>query len=509
MKYFLKYKTNIILLKSNEKIKNKNISLKIYDKLYKDSILRKKIRDKLINKYLIIEEEKYPFNPKINPGNIYCYINNVPYLYYDNFDKIILFSERKFRPSSFNKNYIIYDKIDDLSSNNYNNYIKKSANRRKPKNYSSSSLPCYNFDLNNLYNEFFNNNRYTPINKKNKKYKNNNKSSTTYKKDINLFGNLFPYEYKINSNKKKIVNNHKNKLNKTSYKPYPGMLMEKFINSKNKYNIPYNDIKNDEYYNYFNKKIKKKSKNKKIKKNNSQEIIIPKLNDKYLKEKIFSINDIHIKDDDLNPNNKNNNSSLYNEYLISPIKNKNNKNNSKSIEKKEHLFSFGTDYIDNNISLNNNIIDKKYINNNSPIKNNRKSNRYINNNNKSKTNNNNSIRSNHLSTNYSGNNSIYNLNNNINDNMNKQNRGSNEKINISQFEVQSSNEYFILNDKNEDLKKNDYNGQTTIQTLNDSKLLKLAENIIPEDDSLDSFRKKSLLYNKRHFRVYSPKKYKK
>ena len=51
--------------------------------------------------------------------------------------------------------------------------------------------------------------------------------------------------------------------------------------------------------------------------------------------------------------------------------------------------------------------------------------------------------------------------------------------------------------------------KTTIQTLNDSKLLKLAENIIPEDDSLDSFRKKSLLYNKRHFRVYSPKKYKK
>ena len=115
------------------------------------------------------------------------------------------------------------------------------------------------------------------------------------------------------------------------------------------------------------------------------------------------------------------------------------------------------------------------------------------NDNKSKTNSN-TIKTNRMSTNYSGSNSIYNLNKYC-----ESNRPKNGREKVNQFEVQSMHEYNIINHRDEDVKNGNYNVQTTLQTLTDSKILELASKYVSqEDDSLDSYRKKCLVYNKKH-----------
>jgi hypothetical protein len=207
----------------------------------------------------------------------------------------------------------------------------------------------------------------------------------------------------------------------------------------------------------------------------------------------------------INPICNNSNISSYNISSISTNKKEENKK-MKSPVKKEHLFSFGTDlfYIDNksdkNMNPSNSVINKSILvgnpfksNNNMVIKNDRKKNLIERNDNKSKTN---SItaKTNRISTNYSGSNSNYNLNKYY-----ESNRPKNGREKINQFEVQTMQEYNIINHKIEDIKNVNYNVQTTLQTLTDSKILELASKYVSqEDDSLDSYRKECLLYNKKN-----------
>jgi hypothetical protein len=202
----------------------------------------------------------------------------------------------------------------------------------------------------------------------------------------------------------------------------------------------------------------------------------------------------------------NSNISSYNISSISTNKKEENENKiMKSPRKKEHLFSFGTDlfYIDNKnnkkMKPSNSVINKDLLignpfkRNNMVIKNDRKKNIINRNDNKSKTNSN-TIKTNRMSTNYSGSNSIYNLNKYC-----ESNRPKNGREKVNQFEVQSMHEYNIINHRDEDVKNGNYNVQTTLQTLTDSKILELASKYVSqEDDSLDSYRKKCLVYNKKH-----------
>ena len=185
-------------------------------------------------------------------------------------------------------------------------------------------------------------------------------------------------------------------------------------------------------------------------------------------------------------------------------KEKNSKINSP--DKKEHLFSFGSDLFSienkNNHSktiINKSLIEKLQKKDYSSFINERRNN----NNNKIINRNNNKMKpisssirtksnlnSNHISTNFTGNNSLYNINN-----YNPKN--GNEKINNNKYEIESTNQYYIINEKNEDLKNNGLNFETTIQTLSDSKIFDLAKEYISEDDSLESYRKKNIISNRK------------
>jgi hypothetical protein len=91
------------------------------------------------------------------------------------------------------------------------------------------------------------------------------------------------------------------------------------------------------------------------------------------------------------------------------------------------------------------------------------------------------------STKSSGTNTISCYNNYmLNGNKEKEKNGIEKKNN---FEIQSINEYSIINDS-DNLANENLNIQTTLQTLNDSKILDLANNYISEDDSLERYKRK-------------------
>ncbi len=97
-----------------------------------------------------------------------------------------------------------------------------------------------------------------------------------------------------------------------------------------------------------------------------------------------------------------------------------------------------------------------------------------------------------MSTNYSGSNSVYNFNNLKNG----------EKININKLlEVQSTNQYYIINDKNknDELKNEGLVFQTTIQTLSDSKIFDLAKEYMSEDDSLENYKVKNNINSQKQY----------
>ena len=577
LKYFLKYKTNSIIIKKKKKKKNKkrNNSLKernVHDRLFDDSIIRQEMLNNLLNKYLIDEEEKYTFYPKINSKDSNYYYK-YPYLY-EGADRKLL-TERKMRPKTFNIKYLFNNNnnYDDFTSSYINKYIGNLKTRKNNGFNSTSSLSCshnINFsDLNTLYNTNFNQSyKYIPIcqNTKRSKKRNSIPISTKYKNK--LYNSMF--RDKDNIIKKGNIYN----LNRTSSSSlYPKTY---FGNNNSLYNTSYNNNNNksnnrSDFYNNLNTKAKKNSKNKKIEINKIKGFIAPDKNnkkffDKNIIDKNYNINNfpsnekLKLFSDNSNSNNNNNNcrssnsfnrnsnSSLYNissigcsmkednHNIIDEQNKKFNKNNNKSKsksknlispEKKEHLFSFGSDlfFIDNNNPNHVNVINKSLIEkmqkkaNNTEykndrkknmynyIKNNRNNNRNNNNNNKARTQNNvNTISgNNHISTNFSGSYSIHNNNNNNNNSSiicNKNEKEKNNNMNnMNKLEMQSTNDYCIINDRSDridDFKFEGLNFQTSIQTLSDSKILDLANDYMSVDDSLESYRKKSVLYNKKH-----------
>ena len=539
--YFLKYKANILLKKANQKDKNKkkNISLKkinmnknnVHDRLFNDSILKQEMLDNLLNKYLIDEEEKYPFYPKINN----YYIN-------EKTDRNIILSERNLRPKSYNNN---------LSSNDFSSYFSKYIqNTRIRKGLganSTSSFSCsnlnYNYsDLNDLY--YDNNNyRYIPINKKIEQFKKSSiPISTKYKNK--LYNSLFKEEDKDDIFKGTYSNSNKYSLNKTTNSFYPKLSNGNNKNKNNTNSIPSNInyiISNNDFQK-IKKELKKKRDNKN--QNNTKKNIIleknrniPEKNKKIihisdsdisLKEELNNINnninnDIKSKNNLLNNissiNKNNNNTSLNNissiggsikienENKKEKEKEKNNKiNKYNSPDKKEYLFSFGSDLFSienkNNhskASIKKSLIEKLQKKNYSSFINDRRNNnnKIINRNNNGMKKNNSSVRtksnlnSNHISTNFTGNNSLYNINNN-------NSKNGNEKIKYNKFEMQSTNQYYIINELNEE-PKNGLNFETTIQTLSDSKIFDLAKEYMSEDDSLESYRKKNIISNRKKY----------
>ena len=98
------------------------------------------------------------------------------------------------------------------------------------------------------------------------------------------------------------------------------------------------------------------------------------------------------------------------------------------------------------------------------------------------------------STKSSGTNTISCYNNYmLNGNKEKEKNGIEKKNN---FEMQSINEYSIINDF-DNLGNENLNIQTTLQTLNDSNILNLADNYISEDDSLEGYKRKIGIYEKK------------
>ena len=335
-------------------------------------------------------------------------------------------------------------------------------------------------------------------NKKIKLFKNSIPIST--KNRTQIYSNLLFNEIKEKDNIKKDENNKTN-FNKTSSLFHSRIPNGIDFKKNSIYYIPYN---NNVIHNYLKGGIKKEKE--------TSVDIIPSIRENCQncekEKKIIFLNDIP-SNNEVIKNNINNSNSIYNINSIEYFQKEN--NSIKLSEKKEHLFSFGSDlfYIDNNnnnknhinILINKTMRNKMYGKNNFPIKNERRKNLL---NKLFKRNsigikvskaNSNTFKSKNISTNYSGSNSLFNINSYINGTINKNNsKNGIDKNNTSQIELHSANKNNILNDKNEFI-----NIQTTLQTLSDCKIFELANNYITEDNSLESYRKKSVVYNKKHF----------
>jgi len=556
LKFFYKYKANVIkpiINKPKPKIEKNSISSyrgaqgpKVYDRLFNYSFLKQQMLDNLLSRYLMNEEEKYTFNPKINKKDInynLYYKYNCDDIFDDYNNGILLLTERKFRPKSHNNTHSKFT-IDDFTSDYYNIYnLDNKTNKFRKTSFNGS-----NIDIFNPHDDYYKSYNYFPFSS-NKKLKNYKRSSipVTAKNRNKIYHNLFHNEdkdknkgkdknidritknnkFNNNTNSKK-YNNHmgknlfKNKmqLNKTSSQFYPklskGNNTNNYKNIKNIFNNGiYNKNNDKDFSNYLKNKTNKIFKPKTLNQNEVNDIQSYKKSDKIIPKdlKNISMKDISL-NHQFNPNKKdiynNSNMSSYNISSISTNKKEEENKIMKSPVKKEHLFSFGTDlfYIDNqnnkDLKPSNSVINKSILvgnpfkRNNLEIKNERKKNIIKRNDNKSKTNSN-TVRTNRISTNYSGSNSLYNLNKGF-----ESNRPKNGRDKINQFEAQSVHEYNILNlnslnHKNEDVKNGNYNLQTTLQSLTDSKILELANKYVSqEDDSVDSYRKKCIIYNKNH-----------
>ena len=480
LEYFFKYKKNIVLY-GRAKLKKRNISIKkenVHDRLFNDSILKKKMLENLLNKYSIVEEEKYPFIPKINEYN-FCINNN--YLF-DITNRNLFSGRNNYTSKSFNK----INCIDDYCTYNYFN-----RNSKKLKGNTTSSFSCTNINISD-----FNN-----LNKANK----NNSIPVSTKFKNRLYKSLLKNEEADFLSRN--INYNKMPVSSFNFPTSQGNLTHDF-----KHIIQYKNNTNDNFnLNKSKKKIRKFNSQKIIPGNNINNIIKDKkfINGISLNEELNQYKNGNDSNQNISLFNKNNNSSLFNISSIGES-NKNENTKNKSSEKKERLFSFGSDLylIDNNKTKNNKFLTSKKLteklnnnnNNKLSLKNDSKKNKnnevYKRNNNKINQNINTPKRNNHKSTSYSDNNSS--ICNNLNhDIIKKDEKNGKEKNNKNQLEMQSTNEYYILNENNYNL-KNDLIFQTTIQTLNDSEIFNLANDYMSIDNSLDSYKKKSVIYNKNH-----------
>ena len=440
----------------------------------------------LSNKYLIDEEGKYPFIPKVNSIDSNFYIKNQN-LYTIPHRNMEYYTER----NDYKVNYL--NKIKNLKNNtdNYvNNYIKKKyipINKQKikiknKKNYSNS------FSQNNMINPYLEERIYNK-NISSKKINNSNIDDIfplTIKYKYNDFNNHFRNfigEEKENGEKNVFNNKNNSNLNKIVNKSYSCKIYSstKIIKRKknnedyiNKIPIETNNCnfsRNNDLNIYLKNKIKKQ------KNRHSKEIIIPKINGRNIeheKKYVYSCNS---------------SKSLYNISSIggSLLKKSLKLKSHYSPNKREHLFSFGSDlfYVGNNNSNRNRIKSttkkKCLIKRNSTLKSGssmKSQKRQI------------STKSSGTNTNSCYNN--YNLNGSKEKNKNGFERNN-------KLEIQGINEYSILNNCN-NFDNEIFNLNTTLQTLTDSKILNLANNYISEDDSLERYKRNIGIYNENNFK---------
>ena len=264
LKYFLKFKNNTILTKfliqkeNNEKRKISYNKSKVYERLFNYSIIKEKKLCNLSNKYLIDEEDKYTFSPKINSKDSNYYIHYQS-LYKTPFKNN--YTERNsFNVTFENKLKNLKNNIENYTNNIKNKYIPIMKNKSNPKyktNYSIFS------DNNSNFHRTFNANHF-------------------YKENDNLNINFLENGNRNNFNN--INFNSKNTIKKSfscGFFPVNNFLtINKSPNSKihlmNR--IPFQNTnctisKNNDFYIYLKNKIKNK---KRIK--CPKEIIIPKRN---------------------------------------------------------------------------------------------------------------------------------------------------------------------------------------------------------------------------------------
>ena len=196
---------------------------KVYDRLFNYSIMKENMLYNLSNKYLIDEEGKYPFIPKVNSIDSNFYIKNqnlyiIPHSNMEYYTEI----------NDYKVNYL--NKIKNLKNNtdNYvNNYIKKKyipitkqkIKIKNKKNYSNS------FSQNNMINPYLEERIYNK-NISSKKINNSNIDDIfplTIKYKYNDFNNHFRNfigEEKENGEKNVFNNKNNSNLNKIVNKSY-------------------------------------------------------------------------------------------------------------------------------------------------------------------------------------------------------------------------------------------------------------------------------------------------
>ena len=294
-------------------------------------------------------------------------------------------------------------------------------------------------------------------------------------------GNTFPISNKYNPN-----NFNNNLFDLVEEEPENGenysYLNKKNLQTRKTMNKSFSCIK---YPTYSLTKRHEKNDNSHIKYNSSlpsKNIIISRNNDlkKLVIPKKYGKNIEHERRL-AHTNNSSITSSLGSSILKKSIKLK----SRRSPEKKERLFSFSSELfnIDNRNSNNKRLKMANKKKNFTQRTNSLKSGNY-------------SIRSQRAqaSTKSSGTNTMSCYNNYIlNGNKEKDKNGMEKKIN---FEVQNINEYSIINDSN-NLDNEILNIQTTLQTLTDSKIYDLANNYISDDDSLEGYKRKVGIYEKK------------
>ena len=491
LKYFFKFRNNIFLsylrnIKENkEKRRLSYNNSEVYDRLFNYSIIKEKMLYNLSNKYLIDEEGKYTFIPQINSRDSNFYINHQN-LYEIPHRDIQFYSERNnLRRKTINKIKNLKNNLQTYNTSYIKNkYIPIQKYKNNTKQNSNNSI---SFFKNNTYCSDINNRSYNekcPMKNKNKLYSGNLFTNSNKFNSNSLNNNNFytVEEEKENGKKTSLTNNRTLYLNKNMNKSYANKIypFDSIINKENQDNnsftvdkIPFstniNKIsRNSDLHIYLKNRLKNN------KKENPKEIKITKRNGNNVEHQKKFIHSNY------------SSSSIYNISSIggSLLKDNIKLKSQHSPDKKEHLFSFGSDLF--------------YVDNKNPnhvrIKSNNKNKNLIQRNNNLKISSH-SIRSQipQVSTKSSGTNTnSYYTNYKLNGNKEKIKNGSEKK---SVFEMQSINEYSIINDFNS-LESELLNLQTSLQTLTDSKILDLANKYISDDDSLEGYKRKIGIDNK-------------
>ena len=440
----------------NKKRKIVSNNSEVYDRLYNYSLIKEKILSNLSNKYLIDEEDKYTFIPQINSrdSNYYSHLQKlyeVPHKnwqYYLQGNGLGIKTLNTIRNLENNQGKFQYSKQENNLKNKLNNLSSVSHNNDNhsiiyDKDYNSSKHIMKNAFKSGLGHTFPSSNKYI-----NKNY--NNNLFKLLEESEN--GEKYSYLNNNNINPKKIMNKS------FSFMKNPSYSLTKRNESDRKSHSTFNAS-----FPSSNFKISRNSEFKKI--------ALPKKNGKNIEHEKRSVHS--------------NNSSITSSMGSSILKKSILLKSRFSPEKKERLFSFGSEFIKfENKNLNNKRLKKPNKNNNLSQRNSSlKSVNY-------------SIRSQkaQASTKSSGTNTMSCYNNYImNGNKEKDKNGIEKKNN---FEMQSINEYSIINDSNI-LDNEILNIQTTLQTLNDSKILDLANNYISEDDSLEGYKRRVGIYEKK------------